>query len=376
MDRYKEYVLEDFVLDAEFQNWIRNRSIASNALWQAYLESNPAQSQDIMQARALLESVYSHYSSHLSDADIDHEIHQLLNKIHADKSKSTFAESKNIQISWHKKAFGKTVLVAAAAVIILALGLGWLYQSSINTPTLDYSNLTADRSLVEIVNKSEENKVVILPDSSRLLLKPDSKVSYPETFLAEQREVYLSGEASFRVTKDPKRPFLVFANDLVTKVLGTSFTINARNKSQKTTVEVSEGKVSVFRQKDFLQTRNKKVLQSKGMVLTSNQKLVFEEKSANMLKTLRDQPEVIVSREKPKSFEFLNTPASVVLDDLKDAYQVDIIFDKELLDDCPVTATLMRQSLFEKLDIVCEVIEAHYEMLDGRIVVYSKGCKN
>lgn len=375
MDRYKDYALEDFVLDAEFQNWVRYKSVASTAFWRSYQERNPAQAQDIRQAGALLESVYRHYSSHLSDSDIDHEIHQLLSKIHADKSKGTVIQSENIQIPWQKKVFGKTAFLAAA-VVILALGLGWLYQSGLNTSAHDYSHLTKDRLLVEVVNKSAANKLVILPDSSRIILKPDSRVSYPETFLTEQREVYLSGEAFFKVTKDPKRPFLVFANDLVTKVLGTSFTINARNKTQKTTVEVSEGKVSVFRQRDFLQTRSQKVLQSKGVVLTSNQKLVFEEKSANMLKTLRDEPEVIVSGEKPKLFDFVNTPASVVLDDLKEAYQVDIIFDKELLNDCPVTATLMRQSLFEKLDIVCEVIEAHYEMLDGRIVVYSKGCKN
>lgn len=215
-----------------------------------------------------------------------------------------------------------------------------------------------------------------LSDGSKLILKPDSKISFPEKFLAEKREVYLSGEAFFQVSKDPKRPFLVYANELVTKVLGTSFAINARNAHNKTTVEVTEGKVSVFRQTDFSETKNPKALQSKGMVLTANQKMVYEDESSNMLKTLRDKPEVVISNEKPKTFDFVNIPASTVLNDLKDAYQVDIIFDKDLLNDCPVTASLTRQSLFEKLDIICEVIEAHYEMLDGRIVVYSKGCKN
>jgi hypothetical protein len=207
-------------------------------------------------------------------------------------------------------------------------------------------------------------------------LKPHARISFPVKFSPDKREVYLTGEASFHVSKDSKRPFLVYANELVTKVLGTTFTVNAPDAAQKTTVEVTEGKVSVFRQTDYFDTKDQKVLQSKGLVLMTNQKVVFERASSHMLKTLRDSPEVISSGNNYKTFDFVNEPASVVLADLRDAYQVDIIFDKDLLGGCPITASLTNQPLFEKLDIICEVIEAHYEMLDGKIVVYSKGCKN
>ena len=373
MDRYKEYTLEDFVLDAQFQNWIRYKQPAVVASWQTYLDKNPSQLQEITQARVLLESVYSYYSTNLSDSEIDYEIHQLLDKVRADKNKDADGEKKSLNIFRRKQFFGNMAVYWSAAAIILSLGLSWLYMHNHKS---SYALSTEGKLFKEVSNETKENKIIMLSDGSRLILKPDSRISFPEKFLPEKREVYLSGEAFFQVSKDPKRPFLVYANELITKVLGTSFTISARNTIHKTTVEVTEGKVSVFRQKDFSEVKNQKVLQSKGIVLTSNQKLVFEEESLNMLKTLRDKPEVVITNEKIKTFDFVNIPASTVLNDLKEAYQVDIIFDKDLLNDCPVTASLSRQSLFEKLDIICEVIEAHYEMLDGRIVVYSKGCKN
>ena len=35
------------------------------------------------------------------------------------------------------------------------------------------------------------------------------------------------GQKPFEIEKNPQRPFLVYANELVTKVLGTSFSIKA-----------------------------------------------------------------------------------------------------------------------------------------------------
>lgn len=84
---------------------------------------------------------------------------------------------------------------------------------------------------------------------------------------------------------------------------------------------------------------------------------------------------MVTSANELLSFTFHNTPVTEVLKMLEKAYQVDILFDEDLLSDCPLTATLTNQSLYEKLTIICEAIEAHYEVIDGQIVVHSKGCK-
>lgn len=374
MNQYHEYSLEDFVLDARFQEWVRYRRDDDVAFWKQYQQDNPAQADEIKRAQTLLQSVYKNYETHLDDNEIDFEIQELLSKVRATKINAVKEETNNSSFSKPGNIFSRNSIFWAAATIVVMLGLGLLYQNN-QTAQSSYDKLTAGRSLREEKNETKSSKKISLSDGSEITLFPNSKISFPEKFLIEKREVYLSGQAFFHVSKDPKRPFLVYANSLVTKVLGTSFTINAQNQALKTTVEVKEGKVSVFRQADFADAKDLKALQSKGMVLTANQKMVYECETKNMLKTISDHPEVVTTQSST-TFDFVNTPASDVLTDLEDAYQVDIIFDKELLRDCPVTAALSKQSLLEKLDIICEVIEARYEMLDGKIVVYSKGCKN
>lgn len=129
MDRYKDYSLEDFVLDAQFQDWVRYKRPVANASWQNYLKENPSQQQDILQASTLLESVYSHYKTHLNDAEIDHEIHELLNKVRADKNKNSYSEPVVLNVSWQNRFFKKTTMLSAAAIILFVLGLGWLYHN-------------------------------------------------------------------------------------------------------------------------------------------------------------------------------------------------------------------------------------------------------
>jgi hypothetical protein len=398
MDQYQEYTLEDFVLDARFQGWVRHRGAADAVFWQQYLDENPTQADDIQRARKLLDSVYRHYRADIDEAEIDLEIQGLLERVRAEKLRLSAAvviggkeereegelvvagESDMISVSgvaremhlgrpWYAGIWMK---VAACAVLAIGLGwIGWQYYC-INC---GYNGLVSGKELVERVNTSSQQQVIRLADGTQVVLYPQSRLSFAETFPADQRTVYLSGDAYFQVAKDPKRPFLVFTPDLVTKVLGTSFFVRARDVSDKTLVEVREGKVSVFKQKEFAARKNVQSKMPNGMVLTPNQKLIFEHASSEMRRTLSDNPEIVPS-DNPKTFEFVNTPASSVLSDIEEAYQIDIIFDRDVMKGCPVTASLGGQPMFSKLSILCEVIEARYEVLDGKVVIYSKGCKS
>lgn len=389
MDQYQEYTLEDFVLDARFQGWVRHQEATDAVFWQQYLDENPAQADDIQSARKLLDSVYRHYRTDIDEAEIDLEIQGLLARVRAEKGKvlrgameeREEGEEKEILVAeepgrvvplarpWYAGVWAR---VAACAVLAIGLGwAGWQYYCF----NCGYNGLVSGKELVERVNTSGKQQVIKLTDGTQVVLYPHSRLSFAETFPADQRTVYLSGDAYFQVAKDPKRPFLVHTTDLVTKVLGTSFFVRAQDASDKTLVEVREGKVSVFKQKEFAARKNAQTKTPNGMVLTPNQKLIFEHASSEMRRTLSDNPEIVPS-DHPKTFEFVNTPASAVLSDIEEAYQIDIIFDRDVMKGCPVTASLGGQTMFNKLSILCEVIEARYEVLDGKVVIYSKGCKS
>lgn len=392
MDQYQEYSLEDFVLDARFQGWVRHQGAQESVLWQKYLDENPEQAEDIGQARKLLHSVYRHYHTDIDEAEIDLEIQGLLERVRSEKIRyaDVAGEPAGIkELTWvaeadadrepgrvvrFKRPWYSGIWTKIAACAVLAIGLGWVGWQYYCF-NCGYNGLVSGKELVERVNTSGKQQVIKLTDGTQVVLYPQSRLSFAETFPADQRTVYLSGDAYFQVAKDPKRPFLVHTTDLVTKVLGTSFLVRARDASDKTLVEVREGKVSVFKQKEFAARKDMQTKTPNGMVLTPNQKLIFEHAVGEMRRTLSDNPEIVPS-DHPKTFEFVNTPASTVLNDIEEAYQIDIIFDRDVMKGCPVTASLAGQTMFNKLGILCEVIEARYEVLDGKIVIYSKGCKS
>lgn len=209
----------------------------------------------------------------------------------------------------------------------------------------------------------------ILDDGSSVVLDPGATLNLPVNFPEASREVFLTGTAAFNVQKDAERPFTVYSDKLVTQVLGTRFIVRAPSNGQAV-VEVREGKVSVFKSSDFSKPEKEKM----GLILTSNQKIVLNKLEDRLLKELSDTPEIIVTPPPTVTFNYVNAPVSQVLLELMAAYHVDIIFDEELLKDCPLTATLSDQTLLEKLSIVCEAIEAKYELIDGQIMIYAKGC--
>lgn len=371
MNRYEAYCIEDFVLDAEFQNWVRYKTAPQVAFWNDYLLRFPAQAIEISEARTLLEGIYLRYGSVISDDEIDTEITGLITRIREDREQKAgnhdFDQSPVRSPLW--------VWLAAASVLI-ALGFaGWYgFSSRMGNPT--YAGLVQGKSLSEKVNNTNSKQTIVLPDGSTVVLEPNARLSNPPSFASDKREVYLSGEAYFKVSKDIKRPFLVYTQKLVTRVLGTRFIVKAMKDAGEISVEVKEGKVSVFRKDDFDEPAQGSPHESKGIVVTPNQKLVLESDGTRMLKKLSEEPAVIPGIKVIPKFDYNNTPIRDVLRDLKQAYQVDIIFDADLLSDCPITASLSTQPLLKKLDIICEAIEAKYEVLDGQIIIYGKSCLN
>lgn len=369
MNRYQHYCVEDFVLDAEFQNYVRYKAALKVAFWDDYQAQFPAQCDDIQKAKILLEGIYTAYGTQIDDGEIESEITGLINRIRAEKGEES---TKAVQLP--KQIFELRPLlywISAASLVLIGAYLSWHAYNLTSTPS--YTNLVEGRSLVEKYNKTSSRQTLRLEDGTVVILEPGSRLSMPIQFPGEKREVYLSGEAFFTVARDIKRPFLVYSNKLVTRVLGTSFIVKALRDASKNTVEVKEGKVSVFNKNDYKLLTSGTKNESKGIVLTPNQKIVFEE-GVGMVKSLRANPEIVPDSKVVVRFDYKNTPVVNVLQELKSAYQVDIIYDTDLLSDCPLTATLVNQSLLEKLNIICEVIEAKYEVIDGKIMIYGKSC--
>jgi hypothetical protein len=88
-----------------------------------------------------------------------------------------------------------------------------------------------------------------LADGTQVWLNTESSITYPTFFKGNERQVEISGEAYFEVTKNTRMPFLVKKqnDDAMVRVLGTHFNINAYNDEENITVTLLAGSVAVSR---------------------------------------------------------------------------------------------------------------------------------
>jgi ferric-dicitrate binding protein FerR (iron transport regulator) len=107
------------------------------------------------------------------------------------------------------------------------------------------SNPNTDPTLINTITTPAGGQYqLILPDGSKVFLNATSSLTFPSRFAFNKREVNLTGEAYFEVTKDSQKPFLVTSKGQQLKVLGTHFNISAYpNEPLKTTL--AEGKVEI-----------------------------------------------------------------------------------------------------------------------------------
>ena len=98
---------------------------------------------------------------------------------------------------------------------------------------------------IQTVSTLAETRTVHLPDGTSVTLNHYSSLSYPERFKSDNREVELSGEAYFEVSKDPKHPFIVQTETIDVQVLGTHFNVDAYQNNPDVKTTLLTGSVAV-----------------------------------------------------------------------------------------------------------------------------------
>ena len=99
------------------------------------------------------------------------------------------------------------------------------------------------------VKKGSRPLSLHLSDGSTVWLNVGSSLRFPTAFSKSQRKVTLKGEGYFEVSKDKARPFVVEAQGVAVKVLGTHFDISSYADEPITKVTLLEGAVEVTKNK-------------------------------------------------------------------------------------------------------------------------------
>lgn len=131
------------------------------------------------------------------------------------------------------------VVGANGHVIGVQSGKQLAYNSTIENNTLVYNTLTVP------YGKRFE---IQLSDGTRVNLNAGSSLKYPVDFIkGKDRQVFLNGEAFFNVAKDTVHPFIVNANEIDVRVLGTTFNISSYPEDKTINTVLVEGSVSAYK---------------------------------------------------------------------------------------------------------------------------------
>jgi len=86
-----------------------------------------------------------------------------------------------------------------------------------------------------------------LSDGTSIHLNAGTTLRYPIQFInGQNRQVFLNGEAFFDVAKDKLHPFVVNADELNVRVLGTHFNVSNYPEDEMTDVVLVEGSVGLY----------------------------------------------------------------------------------------------------------------------------------
>lgn len=124
----------------------------------------------------------------------------------------------------------------AAASLAVLLSVSLVMNIMRSRPEADY---------IQAYVPTAELEHVTLPDGTEVQLNSHSTLFYPQEFTGKNRSVYLIGEASFQVTPDKKRPFIVKAADFQVTALGTEFNVSAYPDSPTIAATLISGSVLV-----------------------------------------------------------------------------------------------------------------------------------
>lgn len=167
-----------------------------------------------------------------------------------------------------------------------------------------------------------------LADGTLVWLNSDSELRYPVKFAGSQRDVWLKGEGYFEVSKNPEKPFRVVVDDMIVKVLGTSFNINAYKDRGNILTTLVSGKVDI-------QDMSGKSL----VVMSPNQQVDFRHGKISSVQ------EVDITRFVSwidGKFYFNDMTLENIMSQLQRWYDIEVFFVDEELKSYPFTGVIRR----------------------------------
>jgi transmembrane sensor len=321
MDKYAFYQTEDFLRDESFINWVLDPEEAGNQAWTEWMNSNPAKKEEAQKAVDIIRS-------------FDFKKEPVADNFYADLKKRidrTVAEHQPVK----KTARVFPVWLKVAAILIgILVGGGVLFYFL--KPT--YTVISTPYATIKTVN---------LPDGSEVVLNANSTLRYPGRWNNSKREVWINGEAFFKVrhldANGTAQHFKVYAGAAEVEVLGTEFNVKSINNS--TEVLLRQGKVMFRVPASHAQT-----------ILQPNDYCQYNAGAGKIVASVANP--VLYTGWMEHKYRFEKTPAAEVCETLKEYFGYNFIIRKPELAQQPVSGTLELENEQVMLHVLSELLNA------------------
>ncbi|NMB71083.1 MAG: DUF4974 domain-containing protein [Bacteroidales bacterium] len=266
----------------------------------------------------------------------------------------------------------------AAAVVIFAIlfsgGFFLIKNWTGNTFTEGIYN--------ELVVPDGQQAHLLLSDGSKVWLNAGTRLRFPAHFHNVKREVWLEGEAFFKVAKNPKRIFYVHTTDITIKVVGTSFNVKAYPDEDMIETTLLSGIVKI-------ETNDSKNKAGKDILLQPNHKAIYYKnkktekitEKAIIATPSQDRTDKFVSlpvnAENDVSWKegkliFDNETLQVIAKKLERRYGVTITIADEELKQYRYTGVLKKISIEQAIKALQLTAHFQYKITDNEIIITAK----
>lgn len=252
-------------------------------------------------------------------------------------------------ISWQQRTQSTTIWVRIAAGIAIFSGVIYFLNNPITQPTEQMS-----------VVSTESTRQDTLPDGTTAFLNKKSELAYQYDTQAKSRKVKLKGEAYFSVRHDEDKPFVIEADEILVRDIGTEFNLKAYPEKDTIEILVTEGEVQFY------------TLYDSGLNLKAGQRAIYSKRNKMFYRI--EKPDTNILAYKTKVFSFNNTDLKSVVALLNEVYNSKIVLANSKLFDCRLTANYKEDDPAVIAEVIAETMNLTLTRKGEELVLDGDGC--
>ena len=288
------------------------------------------------------EALFEIWENNTTEADeqTSNELRKIWKRIH---------HSENL----HSLSIYRKLARIAGILLLPLIGAALMYLLQPDSPVFK------SPELIECFVPYGEQQQIQLSDGTEVWLNAGSLLIYEKEFKGDTRTLYLNGEASFSVTKNPEKPFIVKTQYIDVEVLGTTFNVQSYPQAENTIATLEQGSVKISLKDDH----------SEYATLFPNEQLIFDHATHTFIKRKVDAARECLWREGFIAFSASNFDEIVKTIERK--FNITINYETQKFDGRTFTIRFSpEEDLDQVLDILKDIVGFKYRVKDQTVYIY------